>query len=750
MEANALALASTEQQLRVPVGHRGRQQLIVLGDADPDDALLAEVLVVEDGGLLDLTTPGQRDDEAVVLDGLDGRDRRHALIGVEADEVHDRAALGVPGGLRDLVDLLDVDLAPIAEEEHEGVGRGDEELVHPVVLLGRHAALALAASLLGLVGRGGRALDVAGVGDGHDHVLLLDQILQLNLCFVVLDRRLARIGVLAAHLLELVHDDVHQERLVAQDGPKARDLRAQLAVLLGELLLLEPREPRQPHLQDGLGLTLAERVIAVLAGSGDLRLGPAGAAHEGLEALQGQPHQAPLGHVRIGRLADRLDHEIHLGHGHAEALDDLALRLSLAELEARASTDHVAPVLDEDVQRLLQVEDRRTTVDDGEVDDPEGRLQIREAEQLVEDDLGEDVLLQLDHEAHAVPVALVAHLADALHPLVADELADLRREARLIHLIGDLGEHDLLALAPPGDLLRDGAGAHHHRTAPGGVRLVNPGAAVDDRPGREVRALDELHQIGDRAVRLTDQVDRRFDDLSEVVGRDVGGHAHRDAAGAVHQQVREPSGQDPRLLARLVEVGRVVDGVLLDVRQQLHRDAREATLRVAVGRRWIAVDGAEVALTVHEQVAHGEPLRHAHQGVVDAGVAVGMVVTQHLTDDLGALAEGRARREVQTAHRVEDAAMHGLQAVPGVGDGAPDDHAHRVIEVGRPHLLLDAHRMQIRARLRLRGGIVGRGRRVLVGHGLGGSRAAPEATGLGQKAPQRGAWLLLASGRLNR
>jgi len=32
--------------------------------------------------------------------------------------------------------------------------------------------------------------------------------------------------------------------------------------------------------------------------------------------------------------------------------------------------------------------------------------------------------------------------------------------------------------------------------------------------------------------------------------------------------------------------------------------------------------------------------------------------------------------------------VHRLQAVPGVGQGAPDNHAHGVVEVTAPHLLL--------------------------------------------------------------
>ena len=48
-----------------------------------------------------------------------------------------------------------------------------------------------------------------------------------------------------------------------------------------------------------------------------------------------------------------------------------------------------------------------------------------------------------------------------------------------------------------------------------------------------------LDQLVDGDVRIVDDRATGIDDLAQIVGRDVGGHAHRDAAGAVDEQVRE-------------------------------------------------------------------------------------------------------------------------------------------------------------------------------------------------------------------
>ena len=114
-----------------------------------------------------------------------------------------------------------------------------------------------------------------------------------------------------------------------------------------------------------------------------------------------------------------------------------------------------------------------------------------------------------------------------------------------------------------------------------------------------------------------------------------------------------------------------------------------AALGVTHGGGRVAVDGAEVALAVDERIAQREGLRHADQRVVDGGVAVGMVDAHGLADDLGALGVLLVVLQAHLAHGVEDAAMDGLEAVAGVGQGAPDDDRHGVVEIGAAHLLFD-------------------------------------------------------------
>ena len=299
--------------------------------------------------------------------------------------------------------------------------------------------------------------------------------------------------------------------------------------------------------------------------------------------------------------------------------------------------------------------------------------------------------LDLDDDADPGPVGLVAQVADGLDLLGAHQLGDALEQRGLVDLEGDLGDHDRHAARP--NLLDVRLGAHEHPAAPRGVGALDALVAHDRRAGREVRAGDEPPQLvgRHRVDRLppVDQVHQRVADLAEVVRRDVGGHAHRDAGGAVDQQVGHPGRQHHRLLARVIEVRPGIDRVHVDVGQKLDGHARGARLGVAVGSRRVAVDRSEVALAVDEQIAHREVLGHAHHGVVDRRVAMRMVLAEHVTDRGGALLVGPVGAQTGVVHGVQDAPLHRLEPIARVGQRARRDHAHRVIEEGLAHLVLD-------------------------------------------------------------
>ena len=455
--------------------------------------------------------------------------------------------------------------------------------------------------------------------------------------------------------------------------------------LVEDLLPLQAGEALQLHVEDRLGLDLRQA---------ELR------------------HQPVAGQDRARRGADQRDHGVEVIEGDGQAFEDVGAGLGLLQLELDAPADDVAPELDEVIEQVDQRQHARPAADDGQRDDAEGGLELRVLEQVVQHDVGHFALLQLDDDADAVAIRLVADVGDALEHLLVHQVGDLLLQLRLVDLVGDLGGDDLhpIALADRLDL---GLGAQRDRAAAGGVGRVDAGVADDDAAAGEVGPGDRLQDValpfqtplflglGRRlpgALGLfvfegqVDDADDRLDHLAQVVRRDVRRHADGDAGRAVDQQVRERRRQDGRLVGRLVVVRDEVDGLLVEVGHHGLGQPLQARLGVAHGRGGVAVHRAEVALAVDQGLAHVEVLRQAHQRVVDGRVAVRVIGAHHVADDLGALAIGAVRRQAHLAHAEQHAAVRGLEAVSYVGQRAPDDHAHGVIHVRALHLVFDVDR----------------------------------------------------------
>ena len=184
---------------------------------------------------------------------------------------------------------------------------------------------------------------------------------------------------------------------------------------------------------------------------------------------------------------------------------------------------------------------------------------------------------------------------------------------------------------------------------------------VDNPAGRKIWPVDETHKflhadvIDPRVV--VDHMDAGVDDFGQVVGRDAGGHTHGDAAGAVDEQIGQGRGQHRRFAQGAVEVFGPVDGILFQIAQDQITDSGEAGFGVAHGRRVVAVNGAKVALAVHQGIAHTEVLGQTYHRIVDSRVAVGMILAQHFADDTRALFVGGVGVQAQIVHGIEDTAM---------------------------------------------------------------------------------------------
>ncbi len=341
---------------------------------------------------------------------------------------------------------------------------------------------------------------------------------------------------------------------------------------------------------------------------------------------------------------------------------------------AGAAHHHFAPMVEKGPKEALQPHHPRRA---GAVQHVhvhrEAGLEVAEPEEALHQHLGLDGAgAGLQHQPDLLG-RLVAHVGQQGGLLLLDELGELLDELGLLHLVGDLGDHD--AVGPPPGVLLLPTGAHPHPAAPGLIGLQQRGLGFHDHPaGGEVGAGHPLHQVGGGRLGPLQQHQAGVEQLQHVVRRDRGGHADRDPGGAVGEQVGKGRRQDHRLLVLAVVGGPKVDRVLVDPVEQKLGGGRQLALGVAHGGGVIAVDVAEIALAVDQRVALGEVLGQPNHGVIDRLVPVRMEPADHVPHHPGALLGRACGVEPHLAHRIEHAPLAGLQPVAHVrqrpvGDG---------------------------------------------------------------------------------
>ena len=218
------------------------------------------------------------------------------------------------------------------------------------------------------------------------------------------------------------------------------------------------------------------------------------------------------------------------------------------------------------------------------------------------------------------------------------------------------------------------------------IGLDDARAAVDDAGGGEIRPGYMLEQRIDANLGIFQQGDGAIDHFAEIVRRDIGRHAHGDSRRAIDQQIRDPRRQHVGNLFGVVVIGREIDGFLVEVGEQFLGDAGHADFGVAHGGGLVAVHRTEIALAVHQRVAQGKILRHAHHGVVDGAFTVGMVFADYIANHAGGFFIGFVVVVGQHAHGEQDAAVHRFQAIAHVRQRPAHDHTHGVREIGLAHL----------------------------------------------------------------
>ena len=423
-----------------------------------------------------------------------------------------------------------------------------------------------------------------------------------------------------------------------------------------QLHLFETAQGPQAHVQDRFGLNLGQ-------GHGGRRdhIGWSDIVSLGGGALVVQrpvfAHQRGLGVVIV---ADDVDHAIKVQERNDQAFQHLKTVVDLFHPVRRAAAQYIAAEIKEGTQHFLHRTDLgRHAVDQNVHVQAELDLEVRVAEQHVHQNIGVHVL-GLRFKDHAdVFGAFVADIGKDRNLLGLDQFGQPFDQLGFLNLIGDLGHDNLVHAAA--QILDRPFRPQAERSTTCAVGLRDVFGRLDQHAAcREIRTGDVVQQRVVLRVRRLDQMQTGIDQFGNVVRRNVRRHAHSDPAGTVCQKVREGSGQNNGFFQRAVIVRAEIDSVFVQpVQHRLGHDG-QARFGVTRGRRVIAIDVAEVTLTVHQRIANGKVLRQTRHRVIDRGVAVRVIVAHHVAGNFGRLPETARRRQAQFTHRVQNTSVNRL------------------------------------------------------------------------------------------
>ena len=359
-----------------------------------------------------------------------------------------------------------VDLALRGEEQHPVVGGGGEHVLHHVLFLEVLPANTAAPASLATERVDRQTLHVPGARDRDDHVLLVDEVLEVEVALVRTDLRATCVDVLLTNLGQLHLDDRPELLGVVQQGVEVRDPLEQFGVLLVQLCASQLGQASQRHVQDVVGLDLRQ-----------------------LELL----HQGCPRSVRVRRGTDHLDHFVQVIEGDQEPQDDVVALLGPAQVIAGSPGHDVHLVVDVVPDHLGQVQRAWHAVHQRQHDDAEGILELGLLIELVQHHLRVRASLAVDDQPHPVAVGFVFEVGDVLHLAGLHQVGDLLCQSRLVHLIREFGDDDLRTSTDPFlDLTHR---ANLDGTAARLVRVADTLAPHHGGARREVRSLHELHEV---------------------------------------------------------------------------------------------------------------------------------------------------------------------------------------------------------------------------------------------------------------
>ena len=179
--------------------------------------------------------------------------------------------------------------------------------------------------------------------------------------------------------------------------------------------------------------------------------------------------------------------------------------------------------------------------------------------------------------------------------------------------------------------------AHLDATSTRSEITINPFVSSNLTGRGKIRPLDVFLHLVNRDIRIINSSTDAINDLSHVVGRNIGGHTNRDTGSSVHEEVWNGRRKHHRLGGVFIVGCLMVDCLLFEISQHGRTHVRQTGLGISHRSRGITLNRTEVPLTINKRFTHRPRLGHIHQGRINRAITMWVILTHGLTHNTGAL-----------------------------------------------------------------------------------------------------------------
>ena len=362
------------------------------------------------------------------------------------------------------------------------------------------------------------------------------------------------------------------------------------------------------------------------------------------------------------------------------------------QIEACSSGHNFFLMLQIYFQSLFQCQNDRFSVNQCQHICTEGFLQRCIFIQLVQNDIGIGVFFHFNDDLDIITGGCIIQITDAFHTFFLYKVCDLFDQTQFIDHVRNFGDNDTFSAVMFFDFR---CGTHDDLSAACSVSRTDAAFAQNIRTSREVGALDVFHQFFHfcfPAIDLViDHADDAINDLTQIVGRDICRHTNCDTAGTIHQQVGDTGRQHGRFFFVFVIVGNEINSVFFNIRQHFRCDLGHTCFGITAGSCAVAINRAEVPMTVYQHITHGEILRHTHHSLINGGITVGVIFTHGIADDTCGFTIALVGVQIHFVHGIQDTTLNGLQTVAGIGQCTGNNNAHGIVDVAFLHFLVNIY-----------------------------------------------------------